>query len=244
MKISVIIPTLNEKGNIVEVVHSALAAGAEEVIVVDGGSTDGTVEIAIQLGCFVLASSPGRALQQNLGALRASGDILIFLHADCRLHPESLSSVTTTLSHNGVAGGAFEQRIDASGFIYWLIERGNALRVKWFGVAYGDQAIFVRRQLFDEIGGFPNSRLMEDVLFVRKLKMYGRIVLVSGPLTVSARRWQRHGIIRQTLRNWLIILAERIGVSPNYLARYYPSCSESPKSSVVTDAIRRDQGHV
>ena len=233
MKVSVVIPAINESRLIARAVNSAQQAGAEEVIVVDGGSTDGTPDIAAGLGCQILTSPLGRAVQQNCGARRASGDVLLFLHADSVLPRESLAQVRSALSKPDVAGGAFQHRIDANGFLFRLIEQGNALRVRCFGMAYGDQGIFLRRELFDDVGGFPTARLMEDVMLIRKLRARGRIALLPGPLKTSARRWQQHGIVRQILRNWTILVAEQLGASPDYLASFYRPCpaasSESPK---------------
>jgi rSAM/selenodomain-associated transferase 2 len=220
--ISVIIPTLNEVSHIAAAVESAWVAGAAEVIVVDGGSSDQTTTLATQHGARVLKNGQGRGPQQNCGAAAAAADVLLFLHADCRLSADAGQQIEDALADEAVLGGAFRQQIDAGGVLYRALERGNATRVRWLHMPYGDQGIFMRRTAFVELGGFPHVKLMEDLLLMRAFRRIARPVLLPGPITVSARRWKRHGVIRQTLRNWLLIAAERVGVSPDRLARFYP----------------------
>ena len=221
MNVSVIIPALNEAHLIARAITSAHDAGAHEVIVADGGSTDATCDVATQSGARIVSCAPSRCLQQNAAARNASGDVLLFLHADSQLPPHAVTAIETALAPPRIVAGAFEQRIDAPGRFYRLIEQGNALRVRWFAMAYGDQGIFVRRQLFEQVGGFPVSQLMEDVLLMRQIRRHGRVVLLTGPLNTSARRWQRNGVLRQTFTNWFILIAERCGVSLDRLAPLY-----------------------
>ena len=227
VKISIIIPALNEAGQIAHSIERARATGPHEVIVVDGGSDDETASIAEKCDCHVLRSPPGRAVQQNLGASRATGDVLLFLHADCWLATGALEQVETALTDLRVGGGAFRQHIEARGLLYRLLEAGNALRVRCLKLPYGDQGIFVRQSVFKDVGGFPDVRLMEDVLLMRRLRRRARLVLLPGPLNVSARRWQRYGVIRQTARNWSLLVAQRIGMSPNRLAGFYSEVRSS-----------------
>jgi hypothetical protein len=147
--------------------------------------------------------------------------VLLFLHADCWLAPDAHLQLVEALFDERTLGGAFRQRIEARGLIYRLIERGNAMRVRIRKLPFGDQGIFVRRGIFQELGGFPDVPLMEDVLLMRKLRRLSRIPLLPGPLHVSARRWQKHGPVRQTLRNWSILTAEQLGASPDRLADFY-----------------------
>lgn len=219
--ISVIIPTLNEAERIAEVIDSTRAAGDCEIIVVDGGSDDGTFDRAASAD-KCLATPAGRATQQNAGAVAATGDVLLFLHADCRLPATALASIRSALTDDWVIAGCFRQHIDAPGWRYRLIERGNAARVRLFKWAYGDQAIFVRRSVFTEVGGFPSLKLMEDLYLMKTLKRRGRIALLGDRVETSARRWQKKGLVRQTLRNWTLITLAQLGVSPDWLARFYP----------------------
>jgi len=221
--VSIIIPTLNEVIRIAQSVERALRLSPHEVIVVDGGSQDGTVAAIQSFDCHVLQCGRGRGLQQNVGASHATGDVLLFLHADCWLEPDGLQQIETILAKPRVFGGAFRQQIEADGLLYRLIERGNAARVRVRKLPYGDQGIFLRRCVFNRLGGFPNVQIMEDLLLMRSVRMIGSVVLLPGPIHVSARRWQRHGVVRQTAQNWRLIAAQWAGVSPDRLAKFYRS---------------------
>jgi rSAM/selenodomain-associated transferase 2 len=221
--ISVIIPAIDEAEVIGAAVSSAVRAGADEVILVDGGSSDATPRIAEQHGALVLTALPGRASQQNAGAHAAKGDLLLFLHADCCLPEDGLDEIRQQMAAcKSRTGGFFRQRIDHAGWIYRWIEFGNLFRARTLKWAYGDQAIFVRSNVYHAIGGFPKMPLMEDLYFMKRLKREGQLVCIQAPLVVSARRWTKRGTIRQTLRNWTMLVAVHLGVSPNTLARFYP----------------------
>jgi len=221
LKISAIIPALNEAPRIAGAVDRAWQAGADEVIVVDGHSDDDTRTVASGVDCRLVDSERGRAVQQNQGARAASGDVLLFLHADTWLASGAADQIRGALTDPRIEGGAFRQHIEAAGRIYRWLETGNAWRARRRGLPYGDQGIFLRRETFDELGGFPEVRLMEDLLLMRRLRRRCMPCLLPGPLYVSARRWQRHGPLRQTARNWLLLLALSLGVHPNRLAAYY-----------------------
>ncbi|MCH7752014.1 MAG: TIGR04283 family arsenosugar biosynthesis glycosyltransferase [Planctomycetes bacterium] len=222
MRISVIIPAVDEEALIERAVTSSWEAGVDEVLVVDGDSRDQTAQRARRHDAQVISGPLGRALQQNLGAQHATGDVLLFLHADNWLDPRVGSQLRDCLQDASVLGGAFRQQIDAAGRLYRWLERGNAARVRWRGLAYGDQAIFMRREVFDELGGFPTVKLMEDLLLMRAFRKLTRPVLLPGPVHVDPRRWQRRGVVRQTLCNWALLSARAVGVSPDRLARFYP----------------------
>lgn len=221
MSVSIIIPALNEGAIIFDVVRRAQATGPQEVIVADGGSQDATAALAESAGVKVLCTARGRASQQNAAARVAAGEILLFLHADTHLAADGVRQIERACADARVGCGAFRQSIDAPGFAYRLLERGNAWRAARRGLPYGDQGIFVRRALFDAVGGFPELKLMEDVFLMRQLRRRVWPVLLPGPLYVSARRWQRHGVVHQTLRNWSLLAAARAGVHPDRLARFY-----------------------
>lgn len=225
LRVSVIIPTLNEEQSVCAAIESAYAAGADEVIVVDGGSTDRTVEVAESMVEAVVQGRSGRAFQQNLGAEQATGDVFLFLHADCRLSADSIAAVRNVLACfkiNAIAG-CFRQEIDEAGLKYRIVAFGNGVRVRWLKWAYGDQGIFVRSDVFRSVGGFPEVKFLEDLLLMKRLKRIGKIRLLNAKIVVSARRWQGRGLIRQTLRNWAIVLAAHAGVSPDRLAKSYPN---------------------
>jgi rSAM/selenodomain-associated transferase 2 len=220
--VSVVIPVLNEAALLGSTIARTWRAGATEILVVDGGSLDGTPAIARAAGARVLVSErPGRGMQQRLGAIEARGEALLFLHADTWLEEHGIEQIRRVFRSSQVHYGAFRQRITARGIAYRALEIGNAARVRGMRVAYGDQGIFVRRATLERIGGYPDLPLMEDVEVSRRLRCHGRPALLPGPLHVSARRWQRVGAVRQTLRNWRLLLRYRLGASPADLARAY-----------------------
>jgi rSAM/selenodomain-associated transferase 2 len=220
MSTSVIIPTLNEADRIEATIARTRELGPCEIIVADGGSTDGTRELASGAN-LALQTPRGRAVQQNAGAAVAHGDVLLFLHADCWLEAGALEAIQASLSDARTVGGCFRQTIDAPGIAYRVLEFGNALRVRTLGWAYGDQGLFVRREVFTALGGFPELPIMEDLYFTKRLKRAGRFQLLPQRLHVSPRRWEQAGIVRQTLRNWRLIALAHCGVSPERLARQY-----------------------
>ena len=221
LTVSIIIPVLQEEARIVDGIDRARALGTVEVIVVDGGSSDHTRELASGAD-WVLQTARGRATQLNAGAAAATGDILLFLHADCWLEPAGLHELQHALtSQPEVVGGGFRQILDHAGGVYRWLEWGNATRVRWPGWIYGDQGLFVRRSVFEALGGFPVLPLMEDLYFSKRLRKAGRLVLLGRHLHVSTRRWAQTGPIRQTLRNWRFILAAHLGTPLDELARRY-----------------------
>lgn len=222
MRLSIVIPTLNEASGIEHTVQRALWLRPIEVIVVDGQSQDKTGELAQSAGAIVVPSASGRGRQLNAGARVATGDVLLFLHADCWLEPQSAEQIETTLRDEAIIGGAFRQRIENDRRIFRWLERGNAARVRWRHMPYGDQGIFVRRSAFEAAGGFAEVRLMEDVLLMREFRRRRwRIELLPGPIHVDPRRWLKHGVVRQTLRNWTLLTGLKLGISPDRLAEFY-----------------------
>jgi rSAM/selenodomain-associated transferase 2 len=225
MLVSIVIPTLNEAERIAEVVRKTRCLGSCQIVVVDGGSSDGTLDRAAEAD--VCCSAPrGRANQLNAGAAAASGDVLLFLHADCWLEVGALEAVERVLSLPGVIAGCFRQRIGAERLAYRMLERGNTARVKMLGWAYGDQGLFLQRATFERLGPFPAIPFLEDFQFSKKLRRAGRIAVADAVMHVSPRRWQHRGIVRQTAMNWLIVGLAQLGVSPAHLARLYRSARE------------------
>ena len=230
-KISVIIPTLNEQEGVGRAIASV--SFADEVVIADGGSTDETVAVAQKLGARIISARPGRGYQLRAGAAEATGDVLLLLHADNWMGEDCgsqlvsyLTSLETNESNESNESrklfGCFRQEIDDPRYRFRLLEGGNAFRARTFGVPYGDQAIFVDRASYERAGGIPDVPLMEDVLLSRRLrKIVGKPELLEGPVHVSPRRWQHDGVIRRTLRNWSIVSAFAIGVSPERLAKWY-----------------------
>jgi rSAM/selenodomain-associated transferase 2 len=222
MGVSVIIPTLNEEGCLAETLAALRPQRPREIIVADGGSTDGTRRAAAGADLF-LDVPRGRAAQMNAGAARATGDILLFLHADCVPEGGAPAEAERLLRRPGVAAGCFCMRVRAEGALYRLIDACATARVRLTGLAYGDQGLFVRRETFDRVGGFPPLRLMEDVYVCRALRRLGRVVVSPRRVFVSPRRWQRAGLVRQTLRNWALTALAAGGVHPDRLAAFYPA---------------------
>ena len=221
--VSVIIPTLNEAACLAATLQRLAADSPAEIIVCDGGSSDATVAIA-ERSARLVRSPRGRAVQQNRGAAAAAGDVLLFLHADCWLQPGWLPLVHRAARRLDFVAGCFRMRIDGDRRLYRLIERGGDLRAHRLGLPYGDQGIFLRRDLFERVGGFPPVSFMEDLMLMRRLRRLGRVHLLPHLVHVSPRRWERTGLMRQTLRNWTITaLAVWGGVHPDRLARNYPA---------------------
>lgn len=222
MTVSVVIPTLNEESCLAATLRQLRQERPLEIIVVDGGSSDATCRLA-EAADRLVCTDPGRAAQMNRGAAYAGGDVLLFLHADCMLETGALEEATTLLDERGVAAGCFRMTVQAHGPLYRSIDWCAGARVRLTGLAYGDQGLFLRRTLFEELGGFPEMRLMEDLFFSRTLRSRGRVVVAAKRIFVSPRRWQRAGLVRQTLRNWLLTTLAAGGVHPDRLAAFYPA---------------------
>ncbi len=220
--ISVIVPSLNEGENILQTLRSAEGKKGVELIVADGGSTDSTVLLAGSSGARVTVSPPGRARQMNAGAATAKGDILLFLHADTILPRGFQDGVLHALSKAGVAAGAFSLRfLGERGFLLRCVECTANWRSRWLQMPFGDQAIFLKRQSFEDIGGFPDIPLMEDLEMVRKLRQKGRIVILPSFVRTSPRRYQRDGTLKRILINKFVFFGYFFGASPEKISRWY-----------------------
>ena len=221
MKISIIIPVLNEAAIIEDTLCQLRLSSEEEVIVVDGGSRDRTVPLAQAQEAKVICTAPGRAHQMNRGAAVATGEILLFLHADTRLPPNYATLVRDALAAPKTVAGAFQLRIDGQGRSLRLVEKMVNGRSHFLNLPYGDQAIFLKADLFEEMGGFTNLPIMEDFAFVKRLQQRGRIKILPAAVITSGRRWQKLGVFRTTVVNQLIIIGYFLGVPLATLARWY-----------------------
>lgn len=214
-----VIPALDAESTVAAAIRSAPAD--TEVIVVDGGSRDRTAEEARGAGALVLAAPVGRATQLNRGAGAASGQILLFLHADCRLPEDAGDQVEGILARRGVVGGWFPQRVEAGSRLLRFGARGANLRARWLRLPYGDQAIFAERSAFERAGGFPPSPIMEDAGIARRLRRLGRIAPASSCVTTGDGHWARLGPVPTTLLDYLTLAAWLLGVRPARIARVY-----------------------
>lgn len=221
MRISVVIPVLNEAETIAQTLRWLRQAGECQAIVVDGGSSDETARIACAYADVVLAAPRGRARQMNAGAHVATGDVLLFLHADTTL-PRGFSGLLgQALQDSRVVGGRFDVRLDAEGWSFRMVERLMNARSRLTRVSTGDQAIFVRRHVFQAVGGYPDLELMEDLALSRKLKRIGQIACLPARVTTSARRWQRDGIVKTIMLMWMLRFGYRLGVPSARLRAFY-----------------------
>ena len=222
--ISVIIPVLNEAQGINDVIahiRSQAAVDAVEIIVVDGNPAGNTIKAISHPGIITAVAEKGRGSQMNCGAIRATGDILLFLHADTFLPPNAFSCIRKCMAV-GHVGGAFDLGIDTRKRIFRITERYVAWRTRLMRIPFGDQAIFVRRNYFERIGGYRDIPIMEDVDLMRRIRQRGdAICVIPEKVMTSARRWEKEGVVFATFRNWMLQFLYFIGVSPERLARFY-----------------------
>jgi rSAM/selenodomain-associated transferase 2 len=225
--ISVIIPTLNEADYLAKTLAPLQAEPNLELIVADGGSLDSTTDIAQSLGAKVIRGKPGRGRQLNVGAAAASGEIMLFLHADTILPAGFGAAVRRCLTSPEVVAGAFRLGIAGTNWSLRLIETVTNWRARQLRMPYGDQALFLRRSTFSRLGGFPEQEIMEDFELVRRLRKLGRIDMLELTASTSDRRWRALGIARTTLINQAVIIGYLLGCSPYSLASWYRSLSNS-----------------
>jgi rSAM/selenodomain-associated transferase 2 len=221
MIISVIVPVLNEEKSIGATLEALLPLAPYEIIIVDGGSTDCTWTIAEQYRVSVMSSQRGRARQMNRGARQASGDVLLFLHADTRLPNSAFADIAAALANPRCVGGRFDVELDGAHWMLPMVARLISYRSRVTKVGTGDQALFVRREVFARMGGFPDIPLMEDIAFCRALKQLGAVACLRSRVITSARRWEVDGVWRTIFRMWTLKLLYLAGVAPARLKQFY-----------------------
>ena len=221
-RLSIIVPVLDEASRIAATLAALLPlrARGHEVIVVDGGSADDTLALCMGRADSVIEARRGRARQMNAGAAQARGDVLLFLHADTAL-PEHADACIARALMAGAQWGRFDVKIEGTSAIFPVIAAAMNLRSRWTGIATGDQAMFVRRELFQRVGGFPDQPLMEDVELSRRLRRAAKPGCLRERVLTSGRRWERGGVWHTIVLMWQLRLRYWLGVSPEVLARVY-----------------------
>ena len=221
MKVSIIVPTLNEELVLENTLTHIQQLSPHELLVSDGGSNDYTCRIADRFSHRVITGSAGRALQMNAGANEATGDLLLFLHADSRIEPESYRKMLEYMKNPKWIGGAFTLCIESGKWSLKLIALLANIRSKYFGVAYGDQGFFVRKEVFKDMNGFSPIPICEDLDFYYRLRKKGSVILLKEKAHTSPRRWIKEGILFTTARNTLIAVLFGLGFPPHILTKWY-----------------------
>ncbi len=221
-KISVIIPVLNESNLLPVTLPMLNISENEELIIVDGGSTDLTPEIARRFTGKLITAERGRGKQMKRGAETAKGDILFFLHADCIVPENTFENIRSLLKDANISAGAFNLGIHSRKKRYRIIEFAVFLRNRITSLPYGDQGLFLKKEIYEKIGGYSDLPLMEDVDIVRRLKKAGRIAFINKKILASPRRWEKEGIVYTTVRDWILALLYTLfKVSPERLIKFY-----------------------
>lgn len=223
--ISIIIPVFDES----QIINATLAHLAEltfvdsfEIIVVDGHPSGSTISVITRSSVTKIIADKGRGSQMNAGAAAAAGNVLLFLHADTRLNHDALDQIMLAFKYHDMVGGAFDLEIASSQKIFRLIERAASVRSRLTRMPYGDQAIFLKKRFFDQIGGFKDIPVMEDVELMQRVKKTGKkIKFIPRKVRTAARRWEKEGVLYCTLRNWMLIALYMFGVSPEKLKTWY-----------------------
>lgn len=228
MRIAVIIPVFNEQEVVSSLINALVPLSFQEIIIVDGDSVDGTMQAAKtclnQLGnpnFRIILGPRGRARQMNVGAAQATADILLFLHADTQLPHNAKGLIAEALSNSRIVGGRFDVRFPQDTGYAWVVSRMMNLRSRLSGMCTGDQAMFVRRSIFESMGGFAEIPLMEDLEFSRRLKRQGKVVAIQEKVITSFRRWEQQGPLRTILQMWTLRFLYWIGWDPHRLQQFY-----------------------
>jgi len=221
MSIAVVVPLLNEVAVLPRLLQDIRKAAPDEFVLVDGGSTDGGRQLLQECGARWLASQPGRGTQMNAGARECESELVLFLHSDTEISSCHIEALRSLANRSDIVGGRFDVRLSGGHIALRVIEWFINLRSRLSKISTGDQAIFVRRKVFEAMGGFAEIPLMEDIEFSRRLKRQGRVVCLRQKVRTSSRRWERHGIVRTVLLMWRLRLLYWLGVSPAKLAAIY-----------------------
>ena len=237
LRISVVIPSWRDAESLAVLVPTlARLEGVSQIIIVDASATEATEQLAMQHGALLFkCSAPNRGAQMNVGAMFATGDVVLFQHADTELSDAHLAAIETALADPAVVGGAFYRKFDERHpRLMWLEQVARALTRRG-GTLYGDQSIFVRRELFLQMQGFAKIPLMEDMEFSRRLRAAGKVAVLDPPVRTSARKHQRHGAWKTSVQNAAFILLYKCGVSPVTLHRWYyggRAATDQPQTAV------------
>ena len=226
ISIAVIVPVFNEAQLLPEKLTSLKALNADEMVFIDGGSTDGTQQLLEASGVLWFTGTQGRAAQMNVGAGKCKGDILLFIHIDTDLNESNISAIRSAIKQQGVVGGRFDICLSGSHPAYRMISWFMNMRSRLSKISTGDQAMFVRRDVFEQMGGFADLPLMEDVEFSKRLKGQGKIACLRQRVTTSSRRWQQYGIIRTILLMWRLRFLYWLGTPADKLATMYRNVRE------------------
>ena len=219
--VAIVVPLLNEAKSLSQLFQLLDGLDADEIVLVDGGSEDDSLELLGKAPFRWLQSKKGRAFQMNAGASICQSETLLFLHADTEIDAVAIASARDAMADSEVVGGRFNLKLSGRHPMLRLIERMINLRSRFTKISTGDQAMFVRRKIFEKLGGFSDQPLMEDIEFSRRLKQQGRVACLHDRVTTSSRRWEQFGILRTILLMWKLRFLYWTGVSPERLARIY-----------------------
>jgi len=220
-RVAVIVPVFNEARVLPSLIGQLQHLNIDELIIVDGGSTDATCNLLAQSGLRWVVSKPGRALQMNAGASICNSDILVFIHADTVISSSHISRLREVMRDADAVGGRFDVRLTGNRAVFRMIAFFINLRSRLSHICSGDQCLFVRRSVFEGLGGFPDQPLMEDIEFSKQLKRLGRVICLRDTVTTSSRRWEHNGVTRTIMLMWKLRLLYWLGVSPEKLSRIY-----------------------
>lgn len=222
LSVAVVIPVLNEGKVLMQsVAQFKSLAEEDDLIFCDGGSEDETCDFLQQHGLNYCQSSRGRALQMNAGAASSKSDVLLFIHADTMISTSDIAMVKKAMLDISVVGGRFDVRLSGKAFAFRIIEFMINLRSRMTGVSTGDQCQFVRRSVFEKMGGFPEQALMEDIEFSKQLKRYGKVASLKNKVSTSSRRWEKHGIVKTVMLMWKLRFLYWLGIPAEKLAGIY-----------------------